>query len=103
MTRKRDKLPYADAENYCEKLSPVSHLATVHSKLENDHLATLIKNATHEKGWIGLRTDEPTGWAWVDQSPSGQFSNWAWGNPRGGRLDGDCASIDQIGKSNNLF
>ena len=38
------------------------------------------------------------GWTWVDQSAVGDYSNWADGNPRGGRLNGDCGSMNQAGQ-----
>ena len=92
------KLSFAGANSICQTQSVPSHLASIHSQDENNQLVSLVKNITSENAWIGLNMQPQNGWTWVDQSAVGDYSNWAEGNPRGGRLNGDCGSMNQIGQ-----
>merc|ERR1712113_1013979 len=73
----------AGAEAHCENVFH-SHLASVHSKFDNDELLNLVGES---KIWIGLYYSTITnGWVWTDKSTY-DFEDWYPGQPS---ENGDC-------------
>ena len=65
---------WQDAENHCQGQG--GHLASIHSKEENDFVAGLAK-PSDEEPWLGGTNEKSQGsWVWSDGSP---FSYTAWG------------------------
>ena len=73
----RSKLSWQDAENYCVREG--GHLASIHSKEENDFVAKLASPVVgRAEPWIGGNDLTAEGsWAWSDGST---FSFTSWGN-----------------------
>ena len=72
----KSKLSWQDAENYCVREG--GHLASIHSKEENDFVAKLASPVVgRAEPWIGGNDITAEGsWAWSDGS---NFSFTSWG------------------------
>uniref|UniRef100_A0A3Q0SRV7 C-type lectin domain-containing protein n=1 Tax=Amphilophus citrinellus TaxID=61819 RepID=A0A3Q0SRV7_AMPCI len=80
-------MTWADAEFYC--LSEGANLVSVHNKVQDDFIKSLIRNFDHAGGptWIGLSDIHREGrWMWSDGSAV-RFAYWNTGEPNnsGGR------------------
>ncbi|XP_048466500.1 lectin-like [Rhincodon typus] len=76
-------MPWITAEMYCQKLAPGGHLASIHSKLQNNFIRQLIHEANERdpETWIGL--NNVFKWeslTWTDGSGV-DFTDWYSTNP----------------------
>ena len=88
-------LTWNSAEEHCNELG--GHLASVHSKKENDFISGL---ADGQRLWIGandLKTERV--WAWSDGSAF-DFSNWRSGEPNNSGGE-DCGHLNHHSKDWN--
>ncbi|XP_059355386.1 ladderlectin-like [Carassius carassius] len=78
------------AERNCQSLD--SNLASVHNKMENDFLMSLLPpSSTHS--WIGAHDAIQEGqWVWSDGTPY-DYTNWCSGEPNGGGAE-NCVVIN---------
>jgi len=89
------ELNWQDAENHCKGQG--GHLASIHSKEENDFVAGLA-SPFHDEPWLG-GTDVTGSWVWSDGSP---FSFIAWGPDQPDNAGGKehCLSTNWWGYGN---
>lgn len=74
---------YHEAEAYCESLG--GHLATIHNQEENDYLYRYMVSQGYASAYFGFSDEENEGeWKWVNGEPA-FYTNWADGEPNGGR------------------
>ena len=92
------RVNFSEAEGACAKLS--AHIVSIHSAEENDFVRELwggyqvrkyngdlgfpgpiLFHALNDAQLIGLRKDRASGWAWLDGSPSDDYSNWSPSQP----------------------
>ena len=74
---------YHEAEAYCESLG--GHLATIHNQEENDYLYRYMVSQGYASAYFGFSDEENEGeWKWVNGEPV-FYTNWADGEPNGGR------------------
>ncbi len=99
-----DAKTFDEAEQYCQGLSRLgrpSHLASIMSKEENDFLlllATPMSGEVFQRTWFGYRLDSTTGsFGWIDDSPSGSYTNWGPDEPNNYTGTEGCAEM--YGKS----
>jgi len=88
------KLNWKDAENHCQEYG--GHLASIHSKEENEFIAGLDS----DKLWLGGSDKTTEGsWVWSDGSTF-SFTNWGPGNPNnnvvinGKDYSQDCLTVN---------
>lgn len=79
------------AEDYCSRLIPEAHLATITSTVENALVTELARGVDV---WIGATDflDEGT-FSWVDGDPFGPYLAWRQGEPND-RDNEDCLLLD---------
>ena len=64
------------AEEGCQGLDPVAHLASVNSKAENDYIYSLYNNQNNNYLWLGGSDSYSEGnWTWND-GLSFDYDNW---------------------------
>ena len=80
-------LPWVEAEELC--VSSGGHLASLHSKQEQEKVQKLIKKGVTAV-WIGGHDQGGRDWVWADNS-SWDFSNWSPGEPSG---QNECVWLD---------
>ncbi|XP_078506690.1 lectin-like [Lissotriton helveticus] len=73
-----NQMPWGDAEVYCQRLAPGSHLVSIHSEKDIKYLKSLAYRHTkhHSAFWVG--TSDPfmiRHFRWTDGSPM-DFKNW---------------------------
>ncbi|XP_018958711.1 ladderlectin-like [Cyprinus carpio] len=69
------------AERNCQNLD--SNLASVHNKMENDFLLSLLPSSSM-RSWIGAHDAIQDGqWVWSDGTPY-DYTNWCSNEPNGG-------------------
>ncbi|KTF88117.1 hypothetical protein cypCar_00026293 [Cyprinus carpio] len=78
------------AERNCQSLD--ANLASVHNKLENDFLMSLLpSSSTHI--WVGVHDGEQEGqWLWSDGT-SYDYTNWCAGEPNNAGVE-NCMDIN---------
>ncbi|XP_043945453.1 lectin-like [Protopterus annectens] len=77
------KMMWADAEDYCQQLSPPGHLASLHSKKTEDSLKELILNIEKSLPWTwigGHDMFKDRKFMWTDGSPL-DYTNWLSNEP----------------------
>merc|ERR1712013_305883 len=78
------KLNWESAEDHCQKEG--GHLASIHSKEENNYIYYISKRTKKKKIWIGLSYNNKLGkWAWSDGT-SLSFKNHKLTGPKEGCL-----------------
>ncbi|XP_050973909.1 ladderlectin-like isoform X2 [Labeo rohita] len=84
------------AEKNCQSLD--ANLASVHNKLENDFLISLLPpSSTH--CWVGAHDGEQDGqWLWSDGTPN-DYTNWCPGEPNNSGSPENCGEINFSSKS----
>ncbi|KAK9960245.1 hypothetical protein ABG768_010320 [Culter alburnus] len=74
-----------------EKLSNCANLASVHSKLENDFLLSLVPSST--LAWVGAHDGEQEGqWLWSD-GIAYDYTNWCSNEPNNYNGAENCLEI----------
>ncbi|XP_016118361.1 ladderlectin-like [Sinocyclocheilus grahami] len=77
------------AERSCQSLD--ANLASVHSKLENDLLLSLLPSSTTHS-WLGVHDGEQEGeWTWSDGTPF-DYNNWCSEEPNNAGVE-NCVDI----------
>uniref|UniRef100_A0A8C1M0H3 C-type lectin domain-containing protein n=1 Tax=Cyprinus carpio TaxID=7962 RepID=A0A8C1M0H3_CYPCA len=83
------------AERNCQSLD--ANLASVHNKLENDFLQSLLPSSTTHI-WVGVHDGEQEGqWLWSDGT-SYDYTNWCAGEPNNAGVE-NCMDINWTCKS----
>ncbi|RXN38610.1 zinc finger MYM-type 1-like protein [Labeo rohita] len=78
------------AEKNCQSLD--ANLASVHNKLENDFLLSLLPSST--LCWMGAHDGEQDGqWLWSDGTPN-DYTNWCPGEPNNSGSPENCGEIN---------
>ncbi|XP_050958750.1 ladderlectin-like [Labeo rohita] len=78
------------AEKNCQRLD--ANLASVHNKLENDFLISLLPSST--LCWMGAHDGEQDGqWLWNDGTPN-DYTNWCPGEPNNSGSPENCGEIN---------
>uniref|UniRef100_A0A673G3T6 Galactose-specific lectin nattectin-like n=2 Tax=Sinocyclocheilus rhinocerous TaxID=307959 RepID=A0A673G3T6_9TELE len=82
------------AERFCQTYD--ANLASVHNKLDNDHLLSLVPSYT--RFWVGAQDGEQEGqWIWSDGSPF-NYTSWCSGEPNNA---GDTENCLELAYSSN--
>uniref|UniRef100_A0A672NK09 Galactose-specific lectin nattectin-like n=1 Tax=Sinocyclocheilus grahami TaxID=75366 RepID=A0A672NK09_SINGR len=82
------------AERFCQTYD--ANLASVHNKLDNDHLLSLVPSYT--RFWVGAQDGEQEGqWIWSDGSPF-NYTSWCSGEPNNA---GDAENCLELAHSSN--
>jgi len=85
------QMSWADSEKQCEAWG--GHLATIHCQVQNDYIASELKNRNMISGWIGLCDCAKEGsFRWVDNKAITGYTNWRSGEPSGGTRE-NCVEI----------
>ncbi|VDO71258.1 unnamed protein product [Heligmosomoides polygyrus] len=93
----KEKVTFDEAEKACK--AQKGHLASIHSKEENDFIYGLAKKSLPKVNhddlcWIGLRKSSK-GWTWTDGS-STNYTNWAPGQPNNVNKAENCAQLYNV-------
>ncbi|XP_078506731.1 lectin-like [Lissotriton helveticus] len=77
------KMPWGDAETFCQKLTPGSHLASAHNKEDAAYLTrfAFLRSHFHHGYWLGASDlYRKRHFQWTDGTPI-DFKNWHPGEP----------------------
>ncbi|XP_013393354.1 low affinity immunoglobulin epsilon Fc receptor isoform X1 [Lingula anatina] len=92
-------LSWDDAANYCKKIHPQGHLATIQSQGENDFIAKLLPyGATSFLG--GHDRVQENKWQW-ENGETFNYTNWSPGEPNNGASREHCIIMYQNNKQWN--
>ncbi|XP_052453189.1 galactose-specific lectin nattectin [Carassius gibelio] len=85
------------AERFCQTYD--ANLASVHNKLDNDHLLSLVPSFT--RFWVGAQDGEQEGqWIWSDGSHF-NYTSWCSGEPNNVGNEEHCLELAY--SSNNCW
>ena len=96
------KLSWHDAEKNCQREG--GHLASIHSKEENDFVSKLVSPVAREEAWIGGSDLTSEGsWVWNDGS-SFSWTNWGRRQPDNAHRKEHCLTTNwgTLGQWNDL-
>ncbi|XP_067915856.1 lectin-like [Heterodontus francisci] len=90
---------WIDAELYCQALAPGGHLASIHSKVQNEFIGQVIHatDSSDPETWIGWN-DIYTEWSftWTDGTFV-NFNQWQTGQPDNGNgRNEDCIHVNYL-------
>ncbi|XP_067915852.1 lectin-like [Heterodontus francisci] len=93
------KKSWIDAEIYCHALAPGGHLASIHSKVQNQFIGQVIHatDALDPPTWIGVNDMFKEGTWFSTDGSSVDFSNWYLGEPNNGAgRNEDCVRTNHV-------
>ncbi|XP_051731653.1 galactose-specific lectin nattectin-like [Ctenopharyngodon idella] len=90
------KFTYTYSKRNCQALG--ANLASVHNKVENDFLLSLLPSSS-KQSWGGGHDGEKEGqWLWSDGTAY-DYTNWCPGEPNNHRRVENCLEINWFSKS----
>lgn len=95
------KVSFANAELYCRRRISGGRLASIHSRMDNQLLATLYP-CVATRAWVGgLHLQQGTSYIWTDGTDF-NYQNWAPGEPNNLHGKEFCMEMYRTGKWNDM-